>query len=242
MCSPSVFKNSGSISKTRSRLKAPTFNRSFGSIFECCVWKMRAVKLMLFTLASTAFKVASSTKSVLFSTMQSAKATCSTLSFSTPSGFSSSKCDITCLASTTVTMPSSLYLLWISSSTKNVCATGAGSAKPVVSMRIASKDSTFACSLFRAWTKSPRTVQQMQPFITSMTSSLASSASTFSSTPTSPNSFSIMAKRKPWSGDFKMWFMSVVFPEPRKPVKIVTGITFCSAMAHELPATNVNSS
>mmetsp|Transcript_719 Transcript_719/g.2178 ORF Transcript_719/g.2178 Transcript_719/m.2178 type:complete len:213 (-) Transcript_719:51-689(-) len=201
-----------------------------GSIWECCVRKISAFLFMPFNLASSLSSSSASTKSVLFSRMRSAKATCSAHSFSTPSGFSSSKCSITCLASTTVTMPSSLYFSWMKSSTKNVCATGAGSASPVVSMRTASNCLTFPCSLFNASTKSPRTVQQMHPFITSMTSSFASSAKTFSSTPTSPNSFSIMAKRSLWSGDLRMWFINVVFPEPRKPVKMVTGTCFCFGM------------
>ena len=71
----------------------------------------------------------------------------------------------------------------ISSSTKKVCATGAGSARPVVSMMMASKRLTLACSFLRATTRSPRTVQQMHPFITSITSSSAFSERIRSSTP-----------------------------------------------------------
>ena len=72
-------------------------------------------------------------------------------------------------------------------------------------------------------TRSPRTVQQMHPFMTSMTSSSDFSERIFSSTPTSPNSFSIIAKRKPCVWSSRIWLSSVVFPEPRNPVKIVTG-------------------
>ena len=42
--------------------------------------------------------------------------------------------------------------------------------------------------------------------------------------PISPNSFSMMAKRRPCSEDSRMWLRSVVLPLPRKPVRIVTGI------------------
>mmetsp|Transcript_63581 Transcript_63581/g.168438 ORF Transcript_63581/g.168438 Transcript_63581/m.168438 type:complete len:203 (+) Transcript_63581:637-1245(+) len=141
-----------------------------------------------------------SSKSHLFRIILSAKANCSTDSFSAPSGFSSSRCDSTCAASTTVIIPSRRYIFLISSSTKKVCATGAGSAIPVVSIRTASNDLTRLWSRLRAWTKSPRTVQQMQPFITSITSSFVLCflpAISFSSTPTSPNSFSMIAKRRP---------------------------------------------
>mmetsp|Transcript_48393 Transcript_48393/g.90670 ORF Transcript_48393/g.90670 Transcript_48393/m.90670 type:complete len:204 (-) Transcript_48393:16-627(-) len=177
--------------------------------------------LILASMASSS--AASLTRSTLFSKIRSANATCSTASFSTPSGFSSSKCCTMCLASTTVQMPSSLYISLMSSSTKKVCATGAGSARPVVSMITASNRATLACNFLRDVTRSPRTVQQMQPFITSISSSSVFSMMTFSSTPTSPNSFSMMANRIPWSGELRMWFKSVVLPDPRKPVRTVTG-------------------
>mmetsp|Transcript_68829 Transcript_68829/g.202036 ORF Transcript_68829/g.202036 Transcript_68829/m.202036 type:complete len:281 (-) Transcript_68829:1-843(-) len=183
------------------------------------------------------------TRSHLFRMMRSANAICSMDSFSAPSGFSSSRCCSTCAASTTVMIPSRRYLAWMSSSAKKVCATGAGSAMPVVSISTASKSLTLSCMRLSASTRSPRTVQHMQPFITSITSSLmrvTSGPSTllpaaaveisFSSTPTSPNSFSMIAKRRPWSGERRMWFSKVVLPEPRKPVRMVTG-TRASAMA-----------
>ena len=62
--------------------------------------------------------------------------------------------------------------------------------------------------------------------LTSMICSSESSLMMFSSTPTSPNSFSMMANFIPWSGDSKMWFSNVVLPEPRNPVSTVTGTTF----------------
>src|SRR5437016_134544 len=76
--------------------------------------------------------------------------------------------------------------------------------------------------------RSPRTVQQMQPlFIWRICSSPFSMRSL--STPTSPNSFSITAMRWPWSSR-RMRLSSVVFPLPRKPVRMVTGTMFCSCM------------
>src|SRR4051812_46528009 len=76
--------------------------------------------------------------------------------------------------------------------------------------------------------KSPRTVQQMQPlFISTICSSVRSRISP--STPLSPNSFSITAILWPWSS-FRMRLSSVVLPAPRKPVRMVTGTMFCSAM------------
>mmetsp|Transcript_29711 Transcript_29711/g.90353 ORF Transcript_29711/g.90353 Transcript_29711/m.90353 type:complete len:202 (+) Transcript_29711:654-1259(+) len=81
---------------------------------------------------------ASETRSVLLSRIRSAKATCSAASFSTPSGFSSSMRARMCFESQTVMIASRENLAWMSSSTKKVCATGAGSARPVVSMMTAS--------------------------------------------------------------------------------------------------------
>mmetsp|Transcript_51193 Transcript_51193/g.111549 ORF Transcript_51193/g.111549 Transcript_51193/m.111549 type:complete len:206 (-) Transcript_51193:240-857(-) len=112
------------------------------------------------------------TRSHLFRMMRSANAICSMDSFSAPSGFSSSRCCTMCAASTTVMIPSRRYLALMSSSTKKVCATGAGSAMPVVSISTASKSLTLSCMRLSASTRSPRTVQHMQPFITSITSSL----------------------------------------------------------------------
>ena len=104
-----------------------------------------------------------------------------------------------CFASTTVMIPSNLYLSTTFSSTKNVCATGAGSAKPVVSIKTPSKSFILSYMLSNATVKSPLTVQQIQPFITSMMVSSELSTSIFSSIPTSPNSFSITANFILWS-------------------------------------------
>jgi hypothetical protein len=60
-----------------------------------------------------------------------------------------------------------------------------------------------------------------------------------SSTPTSPNSFSITATLSPWLL-VRMLLSSVVFPAPRKPVRTVTG-TFVSAAAAIAAAAGSNS-
>ena len=69
--------------------------------------------------------------------------------------------------------------------------------------------------------RSPRTVQQMQPLFISKTSSSELITNAWSM-PISPNSFSITAMRLPCCS-VRMWLSSVVLPEPRKPVKTVTG-------------------
>ena len=129
-----------------------------------------------------------------------------------------------CFASTTVIIPSSLYLSETPSSTKNVWATGAGSANPVVSINTPSKSRILSYRLSNTSVKSPLTVQQMQPFMTSITLSSELSTKIFSSIPTSPNSFSITANFILCSVLDKIWLSSVVFPEPRNPVNTVTGI------------------
>src|SRR5690242_9324645 len=73
----------------------------------------------------------------------------------------------------------------------------------------------------RMRSRSPRTVQQMQPLLVSNSSSSAPITSSLS-TPTSPNSFSMTAMRLPWFSD-RIRLRSVVLPEPRKPVSTVTG-------------------
>mmetsp|Transcript_7256 Transcript_7256/g.11842 ORF Transcript_7256/g.11842 Transcript_7256/m.11842 type:complete len:234 (+) Transcript_7256:533-1234(+) len=197
------------------------------------IWTLSLMARIRF---STSTSSSSFTRSVLFRMMRSAKAICSTASFSTPSGFSSSRCWMMCFASTRVRIPSRTNFCWTKSSAKNVCATGAGSAKPVVSITTQSNGLSFFCafltSFFNPAIRSPRTVQQIQPlFISTRFSSLRIGADSIraSSMPTSPNSFSITAIRFPWFS-FKIRFSNVVFPEPRKPVKTVTG-TFPSFLA-----------
>mmetsp|Transcript_24297 Transcript_24297/g.26832 ORF Transcript_24297/g.26832 Transcript_24297/m.26832 type:complete len:227 (+) Transcript_24297:561-1241(+) len=193
LCSWSSSKNSGSKSKTRFRSKANKFKSSLQSMLPYFVSVVVAVGFN-FLISFLIFSISSAfDKSILFKRTLSAKHTCSTASFSTPSAFFSAKRSKMYLASTTVMTLSRRYFALISLSTKNVWTTGAGSANPVVSIRIPSNFSTRLWSFLRVSTKSPRTVQQMHPFITSITSSFTSSLRILSSTPTSPNSFWIMA-------------------------------------------------
>ena len=75
-----------------------------------------------------------------------------------------------CLQSTTVIIPSNTVTVETCSSTKNVCATGAGSAIPVVSIMIPSNVLfSYIKSLMIILERSPLTVQQMHPFIVSIT-------------------------------------------------------------------------
>mmetsp|Transcript_7647 Transcript_7647/g.14908 ORF Transcript_7647/g.14908 Transcript_7647/m.14908 type:complete len:207 (+) Transcript_7647:455-1075(+) len=142
--SSASLRKSGSFSRIFSMLKPFKFNSlSMGTLL---FWQ-RMMSQWLFTslmrfsiLTSSAL---SGTRSILFSRTRSANAICSLASFSTPSGFSSSRRMMMCLASTTVRTPSRLYSSGMISSTKKVWITGAGSARPVVSMRTASKLWTF---------------------------------------------------------------------------------------------------
>ncbi len=151
---------------------------------------MRAKRLILRMLASTASSSAALTRSVLFSTITSAKAICasaSALSASRAGRF---------LASTTVTIASSRVRARTPSSTKKVCATGAGLASPVVSMMM---PSNLPRRFIRPPTmriRSPRTVQQMQPLFISNTSSSVSTTRSLS-TPSSPNSLITTAYLRP---------------------------------------------
>mmetsp|Transcript_23858 Transcript_23858/g.73447 ORF Transcript_23858/g.73447 Transcript_23858/m.73447 type:complete len:268 (-) Transcript_23858:72-875(-) len=210
-CSPSVSKNSGSMATTRSSEKALMLRSCLGSILDCCVRKTDAEWFMPLIFFSSFSRYSFSTKSVLLRRMRSANAICSTASFSTPSGLTSSKCSMACFESTTVTMPSRRKRSDMSSSTKNVCATGAGSARPVVSMITASNwPLRFVPSSFSTLTRSLRTVQHTQPFIISMIWSSLLCFKTPSSTPTSPNSFSMIANLNPWSMELRISFTSVV--------------------------------
>mmetsp|Transcript_17190 Transcript_17190/g.34914 ORF Transcript_17190/g.34914 Transcript_17190/m.34914 type:complete len:204 (+) Transcript_17190:709-1320(+) len=137
-CSPSVLRNSGSISRTRLRSKPRMLSTLSADTSEYCVRTMGANAFSERSRFSTRSRSASDTRSTLLRTMRSANATCSTASFSAPSGFSSSRCCSMCLASISVTIPSSRANALIWSSTKNVWATGAGSAIPVVSIMMPS--------------------------------------------------------------------------------------------------------
>ena len=162
MCSPSSSKKSGSNSRTRSNSKAWMFNNSFGSTCPCLHRVIDMAGLIFFNSVSILTNSCSSgTRSILFNKTLSAKATCSTLSFSTPSGLTSSNRSMICFASTTVMTESNEYIDLMVSSTKKVWTTGAGSANPVVSIITPSKRLTRSYKLFKATTKSPRTVQQL---------------------------------------------------------------------------------
>ena len=99
------------------------------------------------------------------------------------------------------------------SSMKNVCATGAGSASPVVSTMMASNLPLRRISPSMMRTRSPRTVQQMQPLFISNTSSSALTTSSLSM-PISPNSLTMTANFLPCGSD-RMRLSSVVLPAPR---------------------------
>ena len=117
------------------------------------------------------------------------------------------------LASVTVTTASSLVLFPTFSSTKKVCATGAGSASPVVSTMMASNLPFFFIRSARMRMRSPRTVQQMQPLFISNTSSSAPTTRSLSM-PISPNSLTMTAYFLPCSSE-RMRLSSVVLPAPR---------------------------
>mmetsp|Transcript_59455 Transcript_59455/g.98572 ORF Transcript_59455/g.98572 Transcript_59455/m.98572 type:complete len:284 (-) Transcript_59455:25-876(-) len=236
-CSPSVLRNSGSISNVRLRSKPLMFRTLSTDTLDCSERRRGANLFMERKRPSTRSRSVSVTRSTLLTSKRSAKATCSTASFSAPSGFSSSRCCSICLASMSVTIPSRRQKDFASSSTKKVWATGAGSAKPVVSMIIPSSfslpDFTRLESFFSTTIRSCRTVQQMHPFIISIISSsaciLVFLESNASSIPTSPNSFSITANFLPCAS-VRMWFSSVVLPLPKKPVRMVTGTRSSLAM------------
>ncbi len=99
------------------------------------------------------------------------------------------------------------------SSMKKVCATGAGSASPVVSTMMASNLPLRRISPSMMRTRSPRTVQQMQPLFISNTSSSAPTTSSLSM-PISPNSLTMTAYFCPCGSD-RMRLSSVVLPAPR---------------------------
>ena len=134
--------------------------------------------------ASTSRSSAGVTRSVLLMMMTSAKAI-----WFFASGASRSRA-ASHLASATVTTASSRAAFCTSSSTKKVCATGAGSARPVVSTMIASNLPLRFIRPSMMRMRSPRTVQQMQPLFISNTSSSAPMTSSLSM-PISPNSLTI---------------------------------------------------
>ena len=129
-------------------------------------------------------------------------------------------------ASTTVITPSMRTFLARLESTSKVCKIGPGSARPVVSMTIRSKLNlplVFSSTrLVIVRERSPRREQHKQPDAINITSPSTTSINSWSR-PISPNSLIITAIRSEPCLD-KIAFRSVVFPAPRKPVSIVTGI------------------
>src|SRR5437879_3894187 len=115
---------------------------------------------------------------------------------------------------------------------KKLCATGPGSAMPVVSMitrsNLSLPESRRSFSSPRMRIRSPRTVQQTQPLFISMICSPVSLRRIPFSTPASPNSFSITAMRWPCCS-LRIRLTSVVLPLPKKPVSMVTGTMFSCA-------------
>ena len=85
-----------------------------------------------------------------------------------------------------------------------------------------------ASSASMAGTKSSATVQHRQPLASSTMfssgqDSMPQARRISPSTPTSPNSLTISARRRPFACSSR-WRISVVLPAPRKPVTTVTGI------------------
>ena len=145
-------------------------------------------------------------------------------------------CWAACLASTKVNIESSKKLSAISSSMKKVCATGPGSAKPVVSITTRSKSSRplrfLAAKSCKVVRKSSRMVQHTHPLFIWMICSLVSETKISLSMFSSPNSFSMMAIFWPWAS-VKTRLSKVVLPAPKKPVRMVAGINI-----RELPCRN----
>ncbi len=180
-----------------------------------CTLCSRAVALTWRMARSTAASSSFETRSTLLRRITSANAICS------PASSLFFNCSRTCFASTTVTIASSLVFARTSASTKKVCATGAGFAKPVVSTRMASKPPLRFIKPSMMRIRSPRTVQQTQPLFISKTSSSASTIKSLS-IPISPNSFTMTAYFLPCCS-VRIRFNRVVLPAPRKPVSTVTG-------------------
>ena len=85
-----------------------------------------------------------------------------------------------------------------------------------ITMRSGEKSST---TLMSAFEKSPTSEQQIQPEFISVISTPASARNP-PSIPISPNSFSIRTTFSPAYASLISFFISVVFPAPRKPEKI----------------------
>ena len=203
------------------RLKPRRSNTSLSATSPKCTARCGARGFMCVRRCISACTSSPFTRSVLLMKIWSAKPTCRRASCRSLS------CVAACLASTRVRMESSRYCSAISSSMKKVCATGPGSARPVVSITTRSKSSrpwrfleASSCSVSR---KSSRIEQQMQPLFIWTMFSLVSFTRISLSMFSSPNSFSITAIFWPWAS-VSTRLSKVVLPEPRKPVRMVTGI------------------
>mmetsp|Transcript_8500 Transcript_8500/g.24384 ORF Transcript_8500/g.24384 Transcript_8500/m.24384 type:complete len:274 (-) Transcript_8500:417-1238(-) len=121
--SPSLSRNSGSMSRMRFRSK-PLMPRTLSIDTEAFSHRITGANLLMPRMRPSILLSASSSpssRSILLSSTRSAKAICSSASFSQPSGLEeSSRCCSMCLASTRVTMPSRRANSLTLSSTKKV--------------------------------------------------------------------------------------------------------------------------
>ncbi len=149
--------------------------------------------------------------------------------WSTCSGWAAKVPAATAGLSTTVITASTVQALRISGHWK-ACTSGLGRARPLVSMRIWSRSPRRATSSRITGKNSSCTVQHRQPLASSKTRPCASSSlqpmehclRISPSMPSSPNSLTITAMRRP-SALSSMCRSKVVLPAPRKPVTMVTG-------------------
>mmetsp|Transcript_65446 Transcript_65446/g.176059 ORF Transcript_65446/g.176059 Transcript_65446/m.176059 type:complete len:353 (+) Transcript_65446:234-1292(+) len=224
--------------------KAPTPMIASKATLEYSACCKGASGLMLRTRCKSFSRSPAGTRSVLFIMIRSANAICRAHSLASPGFFSSSRCCMQYLLSTTVTIASNCKALSNASSNQKMDASGPGSAKPVVSMRMLSKPSRLTRTS-SAETKSSRTEQQTQPLASSTQSAKTSPFGPV--TPVVPgasmpdsaaSSFWITAILFPWS-PLKMCLSSVVLPLPKNPVTIVTGVgafaSFASPSSTSIP-------
>ncbi len=194
---------------------------SFGCSSPIAHLRISACALITRTAACSCARPASSARSHLVMKMRSASAI-----WRSASGEVSNCCSAL-TASTSVTTPSSRYCAPSMPSLARVWITGAGSARPVVSMKTRSKSGITPArrspkSSRSVSCKSVRTLQHRQPLASRLTFSddiLTRSLSM----PISPISLMTTATRS-MSGWRSKRLISVVLPAPRKPVISVTGI------------------
>mmetsp|Transcript_702 Transcript_702/g.2064 ORF Transcript_702/g.2064 Transcript_702/m.2064 type:complete len:293 (+) Transcript_702:119-997(+) len=196
--SPSCLsKRTGSMSTQRSMS-----NDEMPMIFERSTrdrsHSMTSAKLLMAAMrARIAAFSSGDTRSTLLRRILSENATCCTASFTAPSGFSSSRCALTCFAEARQTTASMRKLSSIHWFDLSVAMMGAGSASPVVSSMMASNCARFSTSDPSVRTRSPRMEQHAQPLSIWIRSSFEAmfSETSFSSMLISPNSFSMTQMR-----------------------------------------------